>query len=62
MKTLYNPRTQLKALPQGYGGCANTRSILYVLWTISNKIAIAQFQSDAFGEKKGGLVGWGDAT
>jgi hypothetical protein len=36
-------------------------AFLYVLWYTLNKIAIAQFQSDAFGEKRGSWVG-GDAT
>ena len=36
--------------------------LLYVLWTILNKIAIAQFQLYTFGENKSSWIGGGGFT
>ena len=48
------PGYNLKPLFQGC--CVNMEALLYILWSILNKKAILQFQSDAFGEKRGS---WG---
>ena len=53
-KPYMSPGHKLKPLPQGSGRLRQPlEALLYFLWTILNKLAIAQIQSDTYGEKKG---------